>query len=97
MSNSFLGHPDKSKFSAATGQTALIQINHVQHRTLICRSDSSAMPPVLSCRAQVDTRQIATQPSSERISRLHKIILFARMFRPEYFQDEAPVTGLVSK
>jgi len=41
MSNSFLGHPDKSRFSAEAGQTTLIQIRHVRYRTLICRFDSS--------------------------------------------------------
>jgi hypothetical protein len=98
LSNSFLGHPDKSEFSTATGQAALIQINHVRHRTLICRSDSSAMLPGLYCRTQADTRLAAKQPSGgEFRACAQKILLFffARMFRPEFCRGRwAPVTEL---
>jgi hypothetical protein len=90
MSNSFLGHPDKSEFPAATGQTALIQINHVQHRTLICRSDSSAMPPVLSCRAQVDTRQIATQTSAGEFRACAKLFISPGCFAQSISRTSRP-------
>jgi hypothetical protein len=63
MSNSFLGHPDKSQFRVEAGQATLIQINHVRYRTLTLPPRSFALPTALYCRTQTDTRQIANQTS----------------------------------
>jgi hypothetical protein len=106
VSNSFLGHPDKSEFSAEAGQATLMQINHVRYRTLILPPRLFAMPPDLSCRTilyyrtQADTRLIAKQSSGgEFRACAQKVILFffAQMLRPEYVEDDGRLQLGVSK
>jgi hypothetical protein len=98
MSNSFLGHPDRDRFSAESNQATLIQINHVRYRTLILPPPAApivryaagslfAMPQdlLLSHSSQYTADRQATQ--RRRISRLRPIIRFYSFcfFSPERF------------
>src|ERR1700682_6557092 len=93
MSNSFLGHPEKSEFSAATGQAALIQIKHVRYRT-DCRSDRSLCRQFFipsSNRRTADRRTYRLR----RISRLPTQILLSRPNLPP--PDISGVTEIYSR
>jgi hypothetical protein len=93
MSNSFLGHPDKSEFSAATGKAALIQIKDARQRT-DCRSDRSLcrqffIPSSNRCTADRRTYRL------RRISRLRTKILLSRPNLPG--PDKSGATDIDSR